>query len=76
MRKHGLHNQEVRSLKPASPLRLLRSILSAKRGDIDDAGLARLAGMHVAESGESPAVTYLGFATKRQSDARTTAFSR
>jgi 2-polyprenyl-6-hydroxyphenyl methylase/3-demethylubiquinone-9 3-methyltransferase len=71
MSKHGLLNQEVRSLKPASPLRLLRAILAARRGD-SDAGIARLAGMHVAESGEAPVVTYLGFATKRRSEERTT----
>jgi 2-polyprenyl-6-hydroxyphenyl methylase / 3-demethylubiquinone-9 3-methyltransferase len=71
MGKHGLHSEEARSLKPASPLRLLRAILAARRGD-SDAGIARLAGMHVAESGEAPVVTYLGFATKRRSEERTT----
>jgi hypothetical protein len=38
-------------------------LLRAKRGDIEDEELARLAGMH-ADSGKPPKVTYLGFATK------------
>jgi 2-polyprenyl-6-hydroxyphenyl methylase/3-demethylubiquinone-9 3-methyltransferase len=65
MKDHGLRNQEVRALLPASPLRLLRSLLRAKRGAIEDAELARLAGMHVADSGKPPDVTYLGFARKQ-----------
>jgi 2-polyprenyl-6-hydroxyphenyl methylase / 3-demethylubiquinone-9 3-methyltransferase len=71
MSNHGLLNQEVRSLKPASAQRLIRAILAAKRGDVDDASLARLAGMHVAERGEPPPVTYLGFASKRQPEEPT-----
>jgi hypothetical protein len=46
------------------PLRLLRSLLRAKRGEIADDELVRLAGMHVADSGKRPDVTYLGFARK------------
>jgi 2-polyprenyl-6-hydroxyphenyl methylase/3-demethylubiquinone-9 3-methyltransferase len=64
MSKHGLRNHEVRALVPASPLGLLRALRRGKRGDFDDSELARLAGMHVAESGKRPEVTYLGFATK------------
>jgi 2-polyprenyl-6-hydroxyphenyl methylase / 3-demethylubiquinone-9 3-methyltransferase len=64
MSKHGLRNHEVRALLPASPLRLLRALLRGKHGEVDDAELARLAGMHVADSGKRPEVTYLGFATK------------
>jgi 2-polyprenyl-6-hydroxyphenyl methylase/3-demethylubiquinone-9 3-methyltransferase len=60
---HRLRNQNVSALLPASPLRLLRSLLRAKRGDIEDAELARLAGMH-ADRGKPPKVTYFGFATK------------
>jgi 2-polyprenyl-6-hydroxyphenyl methylase / 3-demethylubiquinone-9 3-methyltransferase len=63
MSNHGLRNQDVSALLPASPLRLLRSLLRAKRGDIEDAELALLAGMH-ADSGKPPKVTYFGFATK------------
>lgn len=62
MTKHGLRNRDVSALMPASPPRLLRAVLRARRGDIGDE-LARLAGMHVAD-GKSPEVTYLGFATK------------
>jgi 2-polyprenyl-6-hydroxyphenyl methylase/3-demethylubiquinone-9 3-methyltransferase len=64
MSKHGLRNHEVRALVPASPLGLLRALRRGKRGDFDDSELARLAGMHVADSGKPPEVTYLGFATK------------
>jgi hypothetical protein len=74
MSNHGPLNQEVRSLKPASPLRLPRSIHAAKRGQIRDAKLASL-GMHVADGGESPVVTYRGFA-RRQSELTTTVFTR
>jgi 2-polyprenyl-6-hydroxyphenyl methylase / 3-demethylubiquinone-9 3-methyltransferase len=64
MSKHGLRNHEVRALVPASPLRLLRALLRGKRGDFENAELTRLAGMHIADSGKRPEVTYLGFATK------------
>jgi 2-polyprenyl-6-hydroxyphenyl methylase / 3-demethylubiquinone-9 3-methyltransferase len=64
LRAQGLHNQDVRALVPASPLRLFRSLLRAKRGEIADDELVRLAGMHVADSGKRPDVTYLGFARK------------
>jgi 2-polyprenyl-6-hydroxyphenyl methylase / 3-demethylubiquinone-9 3-methyltransferase len=63
MTKHGLNNRDVSALMPASPRRLLRALLRARRGDIEDGELARLAGMHVAQ-GKRPEVTYLGFATK------------
>jgi 2-polyprenyl-6-hydroxyphenyl methylase/3-demethylubiquinone-9 3-methyltransferase len=63
MTKHGLRNRDVSALLPASPLRLLRAMLRARRGDIEDDELARLAGMHVVPDGKRPAVTYLGFAT-------------
>jgi 2-polyprenyl-6-hydroxyphenyl methylase / 3-demethylubiquinone-9 3-methyltransferase len=63
MTKHGLCNRDVSALMPASPPRLLRALLRARRGDIDDDELARLAGMHVAD-GKRPEVTYLGFAIK------------
>jgi 2-polyprenyl-6-hydroxyphenyl methylase / 3-demethylubiquinone-9 3-methyltransferase len=64
LRTQGLHNQDVRALVPASPLRLFRALLRAKRGEIPDDELVRLAGMHVAESGKRPDVTYLGFARR------------
>jgi 2-polyprenyl-6-hydroxyphenyl methylase / 3-demethylubiquinone-9 3-methyltransferase len=63
MDEHGLRNRDVSALMPASPPRLLRALLRARRGNIEDAELARLAGMHVAD-GKSPEVTYLGLATK------------
>lgn len=65
MAGHGLHNQHVQGFLPASPLRLVRATLRARRGGIGDAELARLAGMHLAPSGKRPDVTYLGFATKQ-----------
>jgi 2-polyprenyl-6-hydroxyphenyl methylase/3-demethylubiquinone-9 3-methyltransferase len=64
MSKQGLRNQDVSALMPASPLRLLRAMLRARRGGIEGAELARLAGMHVAPRGKRPEVTYLGFATE------------
>jgi 2-polyprenyl-6-hydroxyphenyl methylase / 3-demethylubiquinone-9 3-methyltransferase len=63
MTKHGLSNRDVTAFLPASPPRLLRALLRARRGDIEDGELARLAGMHIAE-GKRPEVTYLGFAIK------------
>jgi 2-polyprenyl-6-hydroxyphenyl methylase / 3-demethylubiquinone-9 3-methyltransferase len=63
MGKHGLDNRDISALMPASPPRLLRALLRARRGDVDDTELARLAGMHVA-NGKRPEVTYLGFAAK------------
>jgi 2-polyprenyl-6-hydroxyphenyl methylase / 3-demethylubiquinone-9 3-methyltransferase len=64
MSAFGLHNRDVSALLPASPIRLLRSVRRARRGDIDDAELARLAGMHVVPGSEHARVTYLGFAIK------------
>jgi 2-polyprenyl-6-hydroxyphenyl methylase/3-demethylubiquinone-9 3-methyltransferase len=63
MTKHGLSNRDASALLPASPPRLLRALLRARRGDIEDGELARLAGMHIAD-GKRPEVTYLGFAIK------------
>ena len=65
MARHGLRNEEVIGFLPANPLRLLRAILRARRGDISDAELARLAGMHLAPPGKHAEVTYLGFGLKR-----------
>jgi 2-polyprenyl-6-hydroxyphenyl methylase / 3-demethylubiquinone-9 3-methyltransferase len=64
---NGLRNQDVRGFLPASPLRLVRAMLRARRGAIDDAELADLAGMHLAPEGKQPPVTYLGFAVKGRS---------
>jgi 2-polyprenyl-6-hydroxyphenyl methylase/3-demethylubiquinone-9 3-methyltransferase len=66
MSAYGLHNRDVSALLPASPTRLLRAVRRARRGDIDDAELARLAGMHVVAGSEhaEAKVTYLGFAIK------------
>jgi 2-polyprenyl-6-hydroxyphenyl methylase / 3-demethylubiquinone-9 3-methyltransferase len=63
--EHGLRNEDVRGFLPASPQRLVRATLRARRGGIDDAELAELAGMHLAPEGKRPPVTYLGFALKR-----------
>jgi 2-polyprenyl-6-hydroxyphenyl methylase / 3-demethylubiquinone-9 3-methyltransferase len=65
MAEHGLRSEDVTGFLPASPLRLLRAILRARRGDIDDVELARLAGMHLAPAGKPPDVTYLGFGIKQ-----------
>ena len=65
MSKYGLRSQDVSALMPASPLRLIRAMLQARRGRVDDAELAGLAGMHVVP-GRRPDVTYLGFATTRE----------
>jgi 2-polyprenyl-6-hydroxyphenyl methylase / 3-demethylubiquinone-9 3-methyltransferase len=62
--EHGLRSLDVRGFLPASPVRLLRATLRARRGDIDDAELAQLAGMRLAPAGKRPDVTYLGFAVK------------
>jgi 2-polyprenyl-6-hydroxyphenyl methylase/3-demethylubiquinone-9 3-methyltransferase len=62
--EHGLRNRDVTAFLPASPLRLLRAILRARRGGVSDPELARLAGMHLAPPGARPEVTYLGFAVK------------
>jgi 2-polyprenyl-6-hydroxyphenyl methylase/3-demethylubiquinone-9 3-methyltransferase len=62
--EHGLRNEDVRGFLPASPVRLLRATRRARRGDIDDAELAQLAGMRLAPAGKRPDVTYLGFAVK------------
>jgi 2-polyprenyl-6-hydroxyphenyl methylase / 3-demethylubiquinone-9 3-methyltransferase len=61
---HGLRNRDVTAFLPANPLRLLRAILRARRGDLSDPELAGLAGMHFAPPGTRPEVTYLGFAIK------------
>jgi 2-polyprenyl-6-hydroxyphenyl methylase / 3-demethylubiquinone-9 3-methyltransferase len=61
---YGMRNRDVTAFLPANPLRLLRAILRARRGDISDPELARLAGMHLAPPGTRPEVTYLGFAIK------------
>jgi 2-polyprenyl-6-hydroxyphenyl methylase/3-demethylubiquinone-9 3-methyltransferase len=66
---HGLRQDEVRGFRPASPFRLLRALLLARRGGIDDAALAQLAGMHLAPAGERPEVTYVGFGTKQDVSA-------
>lgn len=65
MARHGLRNQDVTGFLPASPWRLLRGMLRARRGGIGDAELARLAGMHLAAAGKRPDVTYLGFGVKQ-----------
>jgi 2-polyprenyl-6-hydroxyphenyl methylase / 3-demethylubiquinone-9 3-methyltransferase len=64
MAGHGLYNRDIIAFQPASPLRLLRATLRARRGEIDDAESARLAGMHLTP-GKPPVVTYVGFAIKR-----------
>ncbi len=63
--EHGLHNEDVRGFLPASPLRLVRATLRARRGDIDDEELAQLAGMHLYPAGKGGPVTYVGFAVKQ-----------
>jgi hypothetical protein len=65
MAEHGLRSEGVTGFLPASPLRLLRGILRARHGDVDDAELARLAGMHLAPAGKRPDVTNLGFGIKQ-----------
>jgi 2-polyprenyl-6-hydroxyphenyl methylase / 3-demethylubiquinone-9 3-methyltransferase len=65
--RHGLRNQDVRGFLPASPQRLVRATLRARRGGIGDPELADLAGMHLAPEGKRPPVTYLGFAVKERS---------
>jgi 2-polyprenyl-6-hydroxyphenyl methylase / 3-demethylubiquinone-9 3-methyltransferase len=62
--EHSLRNRDVTAFLPASPLRLLRAILQARRGSVSDPELARLAGMHLAPPGARPEVTYLGFAVR------------
>jgi 2-polyprenyl-6-hydroxyphenyl methylase / 3-demethylubiquinone-9 3-methyltransferase len=62
MTRHGLHNEDVTGFLPANPLRLLWAILRARRGNIDDWELARLAGMHIAPAGKH---AYLGFGIKQ-----------
>jgi 2-polyprenyl-6-hydroxyphenyl methylase / 3-demethylubiquinone-9 3-methyltransferase len=64
MSAYGLRSRDVSALVPAGTVRLIRSIRRARRGEIDDAGLAALAGMHVVRGSEHPKVTYLGFAIK------------
>jgi 2-polyprenyl-6-hydroxyphenyl methylase/3-demethylubiquinone-9 3-methyltransferase len=65
MARHGLRNEDVTGFMPANPLRLLWAILRARRGNIADSDLARLAGMHLAPAGKHAEVTYLGFGIKQ-----------
>jgi 2-polyprenyl-6-hydroxyphenyl methylase/3-demethylubiquinone-9 3-methyltransferase len=66
MARHGLRSHDVRGCLPANLLRLLRAMLRARRGTIDDEALARLAGMHLAPAGRHPDVTYLGYGIKER----------
>ena len=65
---HGLRNKDVQGFLPASPVRLLRATMRARRGDIDDVELAQLAGMHLAPAGKRPDVTYVGFAVRKKQE--------
>jgi 2-polyprenyl-6-hydroxyphenyl methylase / 3-demethylubiquinone-9 3-methyltransferase len=63
MATHGLRSDDITCFLPASPTRLLRAVLLARRRGISDEDLAQLAGMRLSPAAKHPDVTYLGFAT-------------
>lgn len=64
LERRGLRNQDVTAFHPRSPVALVRAVLRAKKGAIDDGEIARLVGWRLAESNERIDATYLGFAVK------------